>query len=300
MFGRNTMLNTLLLTLVVISVINFVSIQPVMAHPGEEDDSGHQEEILIAHDEEDGVTRPAPEEHHEVGAQLGHKLHPIHAVYEASLNGSGKFMLHLDIQQGEGLVNTPALFASPNGNVTGPNNDVESFLGDQVHLAEAWYETKLANDKLTLTFGQLDPTVYFDTNNYANNERFQFIANLFGNNTTIEFGGTGNFYGAGFRLTYSPSDIVDITLGALDGDGNYREMFDRPFVIAEMDIKPKLAGKEGSYRFYVWQNSLPHSRLDGDGNIAFVTVTGNPSDSPPTDLIGDKNTGFGISLDPGL
>jgi len=336
MFRRNTMLNTLLLTLVVISVINFVSIQPVMAHPGEEDDSGHQEEILIAHDEEDGVTRPAPEEHHEVGAQLGHKLHPIHAdnqarisgwltviaqgtigskddsgrkndlaegslsgdiFYEASLNGSGKFMLHLDIQQGEGLVNTPALFASPNGNVTGPNNDVESFLGDQVHLAEAWYETKLANDKLTLTFGQLDPTVYFDTNNYANNERFQFIANLFGNNTTIEFGGTGNFYGAGFRLTYSPSDIVDITLGALDGDGNYREMFDRPFVIAEMDIKPKLAGKEGNYRFYVWQNSLPHYRLDGDGNIAFVTVTGNPSDSPPTDLIGDKNTGFGISLD---
>lgn len=307
----------------------------VLAHDGEED-SGYDGEVLLASDGEEGVIRPAPEEHHEVGAELGHKLHPIHAehqarisgwltaiaqgtigskddsgkkkdmaegsfsgdiFYEASLDGSGKFMLHLDIQQGEGLVNTPALFASPNGNVTGPNNDVESFLGDQVHMAEAWYETKFANDTLTLTLGQLDPTVYFDTNNYANNERFQFIANQFGNNTTIEFGGTGNFYGAGFRMTYSPNDLMDITLGALDGDGDYKEMFDRPFVIAEVDIKPKLAGKEGNYRFYAWQNSLPHYKHDGDGNNAFVTSVGNPSENSPTDLIADKNSGFGISMD---
>src|SRR3990170_7106172 len=334
MIRKKSILNMMLITLAVISVLNFVSIQLAMAHPGEKDDSGHQEGIQAR--EDGSIQRPPTKEHYEAAAELGHKLHPIHAAnqariygwltaiaqgtigskddsgkkndkaegslsgdifYEASLNGSGKFMLHLDIQQGEGLVNTPGLFTSPNGNPTGPNNDIESFNNDQVHLDQAWYETTLADGKLTLTLGQLDPTAYFDTNNYANNERFQFIANQFGNNTTIEFGGTGNFYGAGFRLTYSPADLIDITVGALDGDGNYSEMFDRPFVIAEMDINPKLAGKEGNYRFYAWQNSLPHYRLDGDGNPAFVTSVGNPSENPPTELIADKNSGFGISLD---
>lgn len=290
---------------------------------------------LLAH-EEGKVERPPAESHHDVTAELGHKLHPVHMAfgsrisgwltaiaqgtigskdssgkkndmaegslsmdlfYEATLNGSGNFMFHLDIQQGQGLTNIPALFASPNGNTTGPNNDIESFANDQVHLDQAWYETTISEGRWTLTLGQLDLTAYFDTNNYANNERFQFIANQFGNNPTIEFGGTGNFYGAGFRLTYSPSDFMDLTLGALDGDGNYTEMFDRPFVIAEVDLKPKLAGKEGNYRFYAWQNSLPHYRLNGDGISSFVTAIGNPSDKAPSELIGNKNSGFGINFD---
>lgn len=303
--------------------------------------------ILLAHDDDpqeggvstrddSAVVRPPVEEHHEVLAELGHKLHPIHAAfesrisgwltpiaqgtigskypsaqrndraegslsmdifYEATLKGSSIFMLHLDVQQGAGLVHIPPLFASPNGNTTGPNNDIESFVNNQVHLDQAWYETAFGEGRWTLTLGQLDPTAYFDTNNYANNERFQFFANQFGNNPTIEFGGTGNFYGAGFRLTYSPSEFVDVTLGALDGDGDYSEMFDKPWVIAEVDLKPKLAGKEGNYRLYVWQNSLPHYKLDGNGDPTFVTIVGNPSDNAPSNLIDNKNSGLGINFD---
>ncbi|MBI5406222.1 MAG: carbohydrate porin [Nitrospirae bacterium] len=334
MIRKKTILNLMLVTLAVISILSFVSLHPAIAHSKEEADSEQHGGVQTR--EEGSVQRPPTEEHHETAGELGHKLHPIHAAnqariygwltaiaqgtignkdgsgkkndraegslsgdifYEASLNESGRFTIHLDIQQGEGITHTPGLFTSPNGNPTGPNNDIESFNNDQVHLDEAWYETTLADGKLTLTLGQLDPTVYFDTNNYANNERFQFIANQFSNNPTLEFGGTGNFYGAGFRLTYFPSDLIDITLGAIDGDGDYKEMFDRPFVIAEVDLKPKLAGKEGNYRFYAWQNSLPHYRLDGDGNPAFVTSVGNPSENPSTELIADKNSGFGINLD---
>ncbi|MBI4715799.1 MAG: carbohydrate porin [Nitrospirae bacterium] len=276
------------------------------------------------------------EEHHEAAGDIGHKLHPIHAdfqskisgwltaiaqgtmwskkdangqkndmaegslsmdlFYEATLDGSGVFLVHLDVQQGGGVAHAPALFTAPNGNTTGPNNDIESFGNDQAHLDEAWYETTFADARWTLTLGQLDPTAYFDTNNYANNERFQFIANQFGNNPTIEFGGTGNFYGAGFRLTYSPAELVDVTLGALDGDGDYAEMFDRPFVIAELDLKPKLAGKEGNYRFYAWQNSLTHY---GDFLTMVGGTAGSESDppAPSKPVVGDQNTGFGISLD---
>lgn len=272
------------------------------------------------------VERPSIEEHHEESAELGHKLHPIHTAnhakisgwltaivqgtigskdssgnkndmsegslsmdlfYEAMLDNSGRFMFHLDVQQGKGLINTPPLFMAPNGNPTGPNNDIESFVNDQPHLVEAWYETTFADGKLVLTLGQLDPTVYFDTNNYANNERFQFIANEFGNNTTVEFGGTPNFYGAGFRLTYSPSDFMSLSLGSLNGDGTYTDMFSRPFTIAEVDLKPKLSGKEGNYRFYYWENHLPH--YDD-----FLTTAGGTTS---TTVIGNTNNGFGISLD---
>lgn len=323
------------LTLVMALAFLNILLSPAILLAHEDEVSPSEEEIKGRHEEH--ITRPeTEEEHHKTTAELGHKLHPIHTAfesrisgwltaiaqgtegskdnrgrkndmaegslsmdlfYEATLNGSGRFLFHLDAQQGTGLTNIPPLFVAPNGNPTGPNNDIESFVNDTPHLDEAWYETTFTDGRLTLTLGQLDPTVYFDTNNYANNERYQFIANAFGNNPVIEFGGTGNFYGSGFRLTYFPSEFADITVGAIEGDGDYKEMFDRPFVIAEVDLKPKLGGKDGNYRIYAWQNSLPHYKKDGDGNIAFVTAVGNPSVNPPTDQIGDKNTGFGMSLD---
>lgn len=295
-----------------ILLILILSPSVTSAHDGHED---NEEEEVIARDDS-SIERPSIEEHHEESAELGHKLHPIHTAYqsrisgwltaiaqgtsgvktagtktdtsegsismdifyESAIDGSGLFTIHFDVQQGNGITNIPSLLVAPNGNPTGPNNDIESFVNEQMHLVEAWYETTLADGKLTVTLGQIDPTVYFDTNNYANNERFQFLANEFGNNTAIEFGGTGNFYGAGFRLTYSPSDFVDISLGALEGDGDYIDMFNRPFTIAEVDLKPKLSGKEGNYRFYYWENHLTHY---GD----FLTVTGGTTN--PT-VIGEK------------
>ncbi|MBI5198059.1 MAG: hypothetical protein HZA19_05555, partial [Nitrospirae bacterium] len=279
----------------------------------------------------------AEETHHDAAAELGHKLHPVHTGFPSKISGwlvaiaqgtsgskdssgqendraegsqsmnlffetnvkdSGTFLVHLDVQQGEGLTHVPPLFVSPNGNTTGTNNDIESFVNDQVHLDEAWYETALGEGQWTLTFGQLDPTAYFDTNNYANNQRYQFLANEFGNNPTIEFGGTGNFYGAGFRLTYAPTEQLAVTAGALDGDGDYAEMFDKPFIIGEVDLTVSPGGKEGTYRVYVWQNSLTHysNFLTVVGGTELDPDTGLPVDSTIT-VIGDKNTGFGISLD---
>jgi hypothetical protein len=71
-------------------------------------------------------------------------------------------------------------------------------------------------------------------------------------------------------------------------------MFDRPFVIAEVDLKPKLAGKEGNYRLYYWENRMPHY---GD----FLTMVGGTevdgSGIPVNPVIGDKNSGLGFNFD---
>ncbi|MEO6665862.1 MAG: carbohydrate porin, partial [Nitrospiria bacterium] len=238
----------------------------------------------------------------------GHRLHPIHSLGEAKISGGvtmigqgvssdqlidpvtgpgdkaeatlsldlflehqisqdGRVLVHLDVQQGAGLTNIP-VFAAPNGNTTGPNNDVESFLSDQVHLDQAYYEHTWMDERIGLTIGQYDPTAYFDTNAFANNERFQFMANLFGNNSALEFGGTGNFYGFGGVLRVKPVDWLDLMVGAMEGDGDFVEAFSRPWTIAEADIYTDWAGRKGTYRVYVWQNRSHFNLLPGGQDVA--------------------------------
>lgn len=252
----------------------------------------------------------------EVVDELGHKFHPIHSIYGLKVGGTltmtaqsathtkasarGAFALSADIalespvgkdgravvvfdyQRGQGLQGLPSFFTSPNGNASGPNADLESFNNDQAHITQAYYEHNV--EKLDLTLGQLDITGYFDANEFANNERSQFLANVFVNNPAIEFGGSADFYSPGARLTYYPVENFDISLGAFDGNGDYSETFDKPFYMAEANLKISPAGNEGNYRLYYWNKQ-------GRDDIA---NTANSSD----DLLKRaENKGVGVSID---
>lgn len=253
--------------------------------------------------------------------ERSHRLHPIHSIYGLKIAGgvtmtgqgvyglkpgqsqAGAFVLSgdisivspvgpdglavvvLDFQRGAGISNIPPLFKSPNGNTTGTNADIESFDNDQLHATEFYYEHKSA-DALVLSIGQLNITGYFDANAYANDERTQFLANAFVNNPTIEFGGSDNFYGPGARLTYTPFKGVDLTAGAFEGDGDYVDTFDRPFVMAEIDVNTGAFGKDGNYRLYYWNRQGRPAASLGD--------TANPNDPS---LEKAANQGAGISLD---
>lgn len=251
----------------------------------------------------------------EVVDELGHKLHPIHSIYGLKISGgltitaqgtdyknsrgaaaisadivlespvgkNGRAVAVLDFQRGPGLQNLPLFFTSPNGNPTGPNNDVESFNNDQFHVAQMYYEHTIAGN-LIASIGQLDITAYFDTNNFANNERIHFLANEFANNPAIEFGGTENFYSPGVRLTYRPVEAVDITIGAFEGNGDYADAFDKPFSMAAVNFKLKPADREGNYRIYYW---------DRQGRDSLV-FTANPADAY---LLKAENSGVGFSID---
>jgi hypothetical protein len=222
----------------------------------------------------------------------GHRLHPIHSLEEAKISGdvtmigqttpsvapgeqsegtlsmdlyfehpvskSGLVLVHLDLQQGQGFQFFP-VFTAPNGNTTGPNNDIETFeVQTALHLDQAFYEHRWLGERVILTVGQYDPTAFFDTNAYANSERTQFLAGIFGTNPTLEFGGTDNFYGFGGVLRIEPVRGVNLLLGAMEGDGDYLEMFTRPWSIAEVDVDLDLLGREGTYRFFAWQNHRHH------------------------------------------
>ncbi len=250
--------------------------------------------------------------------ELGHRLHPIHSMYGLRIGGSitltaqgaahvktpgaksalalsgdlamespigekGRAVAVFDFQQGAGLANLPQFNMSPNANPSGPNADIESFNNDSLHVTQLYYEHNIA-ETLVVSFGKLDPAAYFDANGFANNERSQFLANVFVNNPAIEFGGSPDFYGPGARLTYSPTDAIGLTVGAFEGDGDFSSSFDRPFLMAEADLKAKPLGRDGNYRVYYWTR---RGRPD-------ALTSANPLDPA---LVTAENKGVGLSVD---
>ena len=149
---------------------------------------------------------------------------------------------------------------SPNGNPSGPNADIESFNNDAIHMTQFYYEHNIAGT-LVLSVGKLDPTAYFDANDFANNERSQFLANIFVNNPALEFGGSPDFYSPGARATYSPTDAIGLTVAAFEGDGDFSSSFDRPFLFAEADFKAEPLGRPGNSAYITGRATASRTRL---------------------------------------
>lgn len=78
-----------------------------------------------------------------------------------------------------------------------------------------------------------------------------------------------------------PAKRVNVMLGVMEGDGDYREMFTRPWSIAEVDLDLDPWGREGTYRFFVWGNHRHHD--------------------PAFSLLPDaRNRGLGVNFDQAL
>ncbi|MFQ5441269.1 MAG: carbohydrate porin [Thermodesulfobacteriota bacterium] len=255
----------------------------------------------------------------EVKGEPGHRLHPVHSLYGLRISGgftftvqgvmnvedkkkaeaaisadmalegpvgkAGRAVLVLDFQRGAGLEGV-GFATAPNGNTTGPNGDIEAFNDTNVHVTQVYYEHVFFDGALTVSLGQLDITEYFDTNEFANDERGRFMANAFVNNPAVEFGGSEDFYSPGVRLTWSPSVAVDVTIGAFEGDGDYKGAFDSPFLMAEIGLHREFLGREGNYRLYYW---LRKERPDSSqADLADPTDPG---------LLRAENKGAGMSVD---
>ncbi|MCG6553350.1 MAG: carbohydrate porin [Candidatus Magnetominusculus sp. LBB02] len=154
-------------------------------------------------------------------------------------------------------------------------NDTAADSSSNIWIREAWYEHKFLDKKVALTVGKLDITRYFDANAAANDENVQFQASGFINNLAVEFPG----YTAGTRLTISPDELVDISLGWQPGDSAWSNLFNKPFLIAEVGVKPKIGELQGNYRLYGWTNQTDHTQI-----------------LDPTATT-DKGYGLGISVD---
>ncbi len=200
--------------------------------------------------------------------------------FVAPAGNNGNVYFRANTGQGEGVTTgLPEMFA-------GPNADLELNRAE-VELVEVWYRVEFPlldrTRRLELVAGKLDPTAFFDTNDVANSETEQFMADMFVNNPAIEFGGDANGYGAGVVADYHcfTGKRFDITtrLGLFEGDGDFRDILDEPFVIWEVDLHSKEEDRGGNYRFYVWLNGMDHR------------------DILDPDRTGLTNKGVGVSID---
>lgn len=185
----------------------------------------------------------------------------------APIADKGEAFLHVEAGEGTGLEGDEIT------SFWGVNGDA----GDssaRLEVTEAWYEHRFMDDKLAFTVGKLDLSNYFDGNEVANNETVQFLSGGFVNNIAIEFPGNSG----GTRLTLSPNELLDCSIAWQSGDGDWEDILDNSFYMAEVDVKPTFGELQGNYRFYGWTNQTDHTKIS--------TSAGD-----------DAGWGVGVSLD---
>ena len=163
-----------------------------------------------------------------------------------------------------------AFFLIEGGNGEGVDEEVPTISGfnddapgdTAAEVTEAWYEQDVNLGKvgsLMFTLGKVDLTGYFDANEVANDETCQFLSSGFVNNLAVEWPDDN---GLGFRVTWSPLEWLDMSIGAAETDSDWEDIFDDGFGILELDFKPTLMGLPGNYRFYAWVNAKDHLDVD--------------------------------------
>lgn len=166
---------------------------------------------------------------------------------EKKFEDYGEAFVYVTAGRGAGLDDDLKMFCNVNDNADD---------GDNVRLAEAWYEHYLRPVPGAVTAGKLDPANYIDNNEYASSNSTQFLGAIFGNSPVIEFPSKG----PGLRLGLSPYDNMELNAVALDADADGEDIFDSMFLAAEINLKPEFFGKPGNYRFLAWSNNSAHTR----------------------------------------
>jgi hypothetical protein len=179
----------------------------------------------------------------------------------------GKIFTHVRFGQGDGVVLRPTYTSTPNTTAF-PRADGSG--GMHAIVAQAWYQLtsplssgdpmRGSHDRFELTFGKIDPFVFFDQNAVADDETVRFV-----HNPLLDSGGdtASDAYGfaPGVRMAYvSESDDSGnwgISLAAFgSGPGaDFHGSPDRPFVIGQVETtRPIGASLPGTYRAYAWTN----------------------------------------------
>ncbi len=168
--------------------------------------------------------------------------------FEKKLGPNGLAFLHLETGDGAGVEDRLKVFSNVNRDAADADNTVE--------LTELWYEHQYAGVPVTLTIGQIDATVYVDTNEYANDETTQFLGHIFRNSPTVPFPDNA----LGVNLGMAPAELVDAQLLIMDANPDSEDVFDDLFLSAQVNVKPNLLDRAGNYRVLGWVDKRAHRK----------------------------------------
>ncbi|MDD4909649.1 MAG: carbohydrate porin [Candidatus Omnitrophica bacterium] len=180
------------------------------------------------------------------GEDAADASYSVDLEFEKEFAGSGRAFLHLETGDGAGVEDELKLFANVNRDADDSDNGIS--------VTEIWYEYYMDNMPLSWTFGKIDPTIYVDNNEYANDETTQFLGRIFRNSPTVEFPDNS----PGIRLGLEPTEFMGAELVLMDADSDWEDMFDGVFLAGQVNLKPALFGKGGNYRLLGWLNDRNH------------------------------------------
>lgn len=192
----------------------------------------------------------------------------------------GRIFVQTRFGQGDGLAMRPTYTGTPNSTSfrvgSGAADDA------QVIIAQAWYQLRTplpldgvkrdSRESLSLTFGKIDPFVFFDQNAIADDETTRFLNNVFVHNPLLDSGGDAGVDAYGFTpgviASYdnmrNKGSEWNASLGVF-GSGS-ASAFDgplgQPFVIAQTSLNTRLNALPGHWRAYAWTNGRA-TELDG-------------------------------------
>lgn len=173
---------------------------------------------------------------------------------DADFSKWGKFFVHFEGGDGDGLNNDVPSFSVPNYDA------YKTTIGlDQAALtiSEAFYEFSFYEDRFGFDIGKMDISVLFDENEAAGDETTQFMSNIFVKSMGVNIPEGDSFYCPAFMVRAQPVDLLEfkvIGAGVAEhgDDSVWHNPFDNGMIIGQLNIMPGLFGKKGNYRFYGW------------------------------------------------
>ena len=203
---------------------------------------------------------------------------------EAPVSKHGKAVIALEAGDGLGVDATLGSLSTANYDAFYTNlQDIQS--GNHTNLvvpsvSQAYYEGQYLEGGMMVSVGKLDVHGYYDDNAYANDETDQFMSAIFVRSAGTSYAELDQYYAPGIALLYSATQAIDITFIAANGNSDgFNNIFDYMYLVGQVDFKPRLAGRDGNYRFY----AISDARNNAYTEISTAKTT--------------SNTAWGLSFD---
>jgi len=203
---------------------------------------------------------------------------------EAPVSKHGKSVIALEAGDGLGVDATLGSLSTANYDAFYTNlQDIQS--GNHTNLvvpsvSQAYYEGQYLEGGMMVSVGKLDVHGYYDDNAYANDETDQFMSAIFVRSAGTSYAELDQYYAPGIALLYSATQAIDITFIAANGNSDgFNNIFDYMYLVGQVDFKPRLAGRDGNYRFY----AISDARNNAYTEISTAKTT--------------SNTAWGLSFD---
>ncbi|MFA5311054.1 MAG: carbohydrate porin [Candidatus Omnitrophota bacterium] len=135
-----------------------------------------------------------------------------------------------------------------------------------IYIPEFYLEQNLFSDRISLSFGKLDLSDWFDANTAAESADTQFLSSALVNNLAIPFPSKG----LGGLVGFMPYEWLYFQSGAATARASSTKTglsngYNSAFFINELGLSPKIGELKGNYRVIFYLNHEKLERIDEGG-----------------------------------